>query len=681
MTTKQRTKTMVSGPKLHSRTQKAPSNSIAGSSSASEASLPQAFLELAPDGIVVADASGRILLVNHQTEVLFGYDRSEVVGRPVEILLPARVHTVHEHHRTRYVAAPHTRPMGSGMDLLGRRQDGSEFPVEVSLSPLPGDHGSLVIAIVRDVTERTRVERERREQAERLRVQAELINAAHDAVLVRDPSSRITAWNHGAEEIYGWTEAEALRQISHTLFQTRFPVSQAATDTELFHDGRWEGELEHTRADGERVMVESRQVLVRDEVGNPTAILEINRDITERIRLEAVEREAHQRRLDLLQTVLDKLPGGAYLVRGLEARLVLANRAATDAWGASWPEGLPLAEFLRASGVRYLTAEGKPLPLERMITVQIVHGGPVMRQQREVVLRPDGTHLPILLSAVAIEGELLGEDPTNRVERAAVVLIQDISELQALDQLKDQFIAIAAHELRTPLTAIMGFASMLTVQTRLGRGPELADWQQEAIGEIDEASGRMNTLVKDLLDVTRIQAGRLELDLALLDLVAIVRRCIARFQLSTQLHTFTVDVSKESVLVEADGPRLEQVFGNLLSNAIKYSPQGGPIAITVRVDQEAGQAEVRVQDAGIGIPTEQQPQLFERFVRASNVHRYRITGTGLGLYICRELVERHGGHIWFESTEGVGTTFFITLPLATTSSETPTAGQSDGDVR
>jgi len=181
--------------------------------------------------------------------------------------------------------------------------------------------------------------------------------------------------------------------------------------------------------------------------------------------------------------------------------------------------------------------------------------------------------------------------------------------------------------------------------------------------------------------VTRIQAGRLELALAPLDLAAIVRRCIARFQLSTHHHTFTVEVPEESVLLKADGSRLEQVFGNLLGNAIKYSPEGGPIAITVRVDQEAGQAEIRIQDAGIGIPAEQQPQLFERFVRASNVHNYHIPGTGLGLYVCRELVERHGGHIWFQSTEGVGTIFFVTLPMATTLSETPTVSQPGGDVR
>jgi PAS domain S-box-containing protein len=543
MTTERTTRTTRTTVKPHSRKKNGSSTPTAEAPSSAELLLPAAFLELAPDSIVVADSAGHILLVNHQTEVLFGYDRSLLIGRPVETLLPPRVHAIHERHRAHYGAAPHTRPMGTNLDLYGRRQDGTEFPVEVSLSPLPSSGDLLVIAIVRDVTERARLEKE--------------------------------------------------------------------------------------------------------------------------------ARVASQRRLALLQTVLDKLPGGAYLVRGPEARLVLANRAATEVWGASWGEGLSLSEFLCDSGVRYLTAEGQPLPLEQMITLQIVHGGPTTRQQRETVRRLDGTHLPILLSAVAIEGELLGEDASSGAERAAVVLIQDISELQALEQLKDQFITVAAHELRTPLTAILGFASMLTVQTRLGRGPELADWQQEAIGEIEEASARMNTLVKDLLDATRIQAGRLELELAPLDLGATVCRCAARFQLSAQHHTISVQVPEEPVILEADGPRLDQVVGNLLGNAIKYSPQGGPISITVQVDHTSGWAEVRIQDAGIGIPADEQSLLFGRFVRASNVHDYHIPGTGLGLYVCRELVERHGGHIWFESGEGVGTTFFIALPLAALHRESP----------
>ena len=519
--------------------------------------LSQTFLELAPDAIIVADTGGHMLLVNHQTEVLFGYPPSELLGRPVEMLLPGRLTAVHEQHRADYLEAPHTRPMGTGLELFGQRWDGSEFPVEVSLGSMQLGDDVVVMSIIRDVTARKRLEA------------------------------------------------------------------------------------------AERLAVQQRQAL-----------------------------------LETLQMALGELPGGAYLVRGSEATLVMANHAAREVWGATWQEGQPMREFLRDSGLRYFTETGQPMPPEELVTVQIVHGGLPALQRREVVRRPDGTRLPILLNAVAIDAALLGEEQAEqamtasqqvtpgviRPERAALVLVQDISSMQATEHLKDEFISVAAHELRTPLTAIQGFASMLEVQTALGRGAELVDWQQEAIAEIQVATARMNALVNDLLDVTRIQADRLELHLAPVELVAMLRRCLARLRLTEELHTLVLEVeareADEPVLLEADSMRLEQVFGNLLGNAIKYSPEGGLITVTVRSDRAAALVEVRIQDRGIGIPAEQQGKMFQRFARASNVHEHQIAGTGLGLFVCRELVERHGGHIWFDSAEGVGTTFFLTLPLS-----------------
>ncbi len=204
---------------------------------------------------------------------------------------------------------------------------------------------------------------------------------------------------------------------------------------------------------------------------------------------------------------------------------------------------------------------------------------------------------------------------------------------------------------------------MLLVQTARGKGSELADWQTEALQSIDQSTLRLVELIDDLLDVTRLQAGRLELHLEPTDLVALVQRVVARFQITTERHRLSLHTSMEHLVVYLDPRRIEQVLSNLINNAIKYSPQGGTIDMSISEDEEKGLALLSIRDQGIGIPTHQQANVFGRFVRADNARTYGIGGTGLGLYLCRELIERHGGRIWFESTEGKGSTFFVALPV------------------
>ena len=163
--------------------------------------------------------------------------------------------------------------------------------------------------------------------------------------------------------------------------------------------------------------------------------------------------------------------------------------------------------------------------------------------------------------------------------------------------------------------------------------------------------------------MTRLQAGRLTLSRKPTDLVALTRHQLLQGQMTTSGHTISLETELSSLMVELDQGRIEQVREHLLSNAVKYSPQGGPIELTVREEVEPHAALLTMRDHGMGIPAEQQAHIFGRFVRAENARSSEITGTGLGLYLSRELVERHGGRLWFESTEGEGTIFFLSLPL------------------
>lgn len=173
----------------------------------------------------------------------------------------------------------------------------------------------------------------------------------------------------------------------------------------------------------------------------------------------------------------------------------------------------------------------------------------------------------------------------------------------------------------------------------------------------------MVDLASDLLDVARLQAGSLLLHFEPVDLIALLKRVVTRLQVTTECHTLTLHIFTDHFVVDIDQQRIEQVLTNIIGNAIKYSPLGGVIQIDVDAQQQ-NTVLVSVKDTGIGIPEQQQGQIFGRFMRADNALNEGIAGTGLGLYLCRELVERHGGHTWFESMEGEGSTFYLSFPVS-----------------
>jgi signal transduction histidine kinase len=268
-----------------------------------------------------------------------------------------------------------------------------------------------------------------------------------------------------------------------------------------------------------------------------------------------------------------------------------------------------------------------------------------------------------------------------------LVSLRNVTERKAIERalrqaedLKDEFIALAAHELRNPLAALKARVQLLgrhraaaTAGTRPGNG----DRDRREVDTIVQVTNRLLALTNDLLDVTYLQAGKLELHLAPHDLVPLVEGVAAQLAVVWQLtgSALRLDLPADAVRVLGDAPRIEQVLINLLTNAVKYSPEG--IAIVLALRTEGAHVVVRVTDQGIGIPADQQGRLFGRFVRAENARARDIEGTGLGLFLCRQLVERHGGTIGLSSVEGQGTTVWFTLPLVTADGDAPT----DGDER
>jgi PAS domain S-box-containing protein len=247
----------------------------------------------------------------------------------------------------------------------------------------------------------------------------------------------------------------------------------------------------------------------------------------------------------------------------------------------------------------------------------------------------------------------------NEEGRAQLVVnvLVDVSEQQALEQRKNEFISMASHELKTPVTALRGFTTIL--QRRLGRqGDEQA---LHYLSRMDRQLERLSSLINELLDLSKMQAGTLAFQEEIVNLTALIEEIVEDIQGTTTTHRISIE-ERADIRIVGDRDRLGQVLINLLTNAIKYSPEADSVIVRAVVDGE--RARVSVQDFGIGIAESHHRQVFDRFYQVTEPHEKTFPGLGIGLYIAQEIIRRHHGRIWVESSKGKGATFFFTLPLA-----------------
>jgi signal transduction histidine kinase len=278
-----------------------------------------------------------------------------------------------------------------------------------------------------------------------------------------------------------------------------------------------------------------------------------------------------------------------------------------------------------------------------------------------VYLVQDTTQWGVLEQQVTQQRNELGllQDQLEQQNRQLRILN---AELQQLSDLKSQFVSIAAHELRSPLTTIYGYLELLLYE----QSGDLTAVQRDYVETARNGTTRLMTITRDLLSTTQIESGQVELLLRPENLMALVETVIAELkpQITDKQQAIIIHVSDDLPLALCDNTRTAQIITNLVNNASKYTSHNGQITVTISAAADDGYLQVSVADTGVGIPSEDQEKIFSRFFRARTATMTGATGTGLGLHITRNLVELHGGRIWFESQVNKGSTFCFTLPVA-----------------
>jgi PAS domain S-box-containing protein len=558
--------------------------------------LASAIVEAMPDAVLLIDQAETIVFANARVEAMLGYGRDELVGRSIEVLVPRGVGDAR-------------RP-----DLSVRRKDGSELSVEMSVSPLRTACGAFSAVAIRVSSFRA------------------LFDETPEGVFVSNRENRWTDVNPAACRMLGYSREELLGKWADDFFPPEDVSKLVEAREELGHTTPARSvTLEHgmRRKDGTFVPVEVTAKFFED--GHCRAFM---RDISDRRRAERERDES----LCWTRAVLEQSPVGLALTRGPQLEPLEFNARAEELLGQ------PLDGSGELNG-RLHGLDGQPTDSERLPIIEAMRSKQVVAAQFLAKNAASG-FTPIAVKAAPIVG------PDGRM-LGAVAAFEDITAVKELERLRAEWSGVVAHDLRQPLGAISLTAELLA---RATESPTFHRYAER----IHAASTRLNRMVGDLMDISRIEASRLELVRQPVDVTAVLRSCVEHAALQAPDRAFDVRVQGEVPDTDADPDRIAQVIENLLTNAIKYGKAGSGIVATVA--HECGEVAVSVANEGRPLSSEELARIFERFQRTPSAKLEGIQGVGLGLYITRSLVEAHGGRITAESSpEGINT-FRFTVP-------------------
>jgi len=632
----------------------------------------RSVLELAPDGLMVAGENGIIELANAQCEKLFGYTRDELIGQPVEILVPAEIRAGHPAMRESFHRSPHARAMGSGRELRAVRKDGSTFPIEIGLSPLParpGEAGKVAVSL-RDITGRKEAERELMRQSEEL----QQINFKADSALDLTKAGYWhvpldgSGWYNSSERaarIFGDPPAPDHRYtLEHWMKHVQLGDAAAAKVTaQNFADavaGKipvYDSVYAYQRpVDGNVVWIHALGHVVKDEHGKPRDMFGVTQDITDfkRAEQELAYRLAFQRAL------LETIPYPMF-IKDAEGRFIGCNKAYEREFSTT-------LDFLKGKTVLDLDylpeAERRKFHDEDLA---VIHASDRRSYELPIQYADGQTHITLY----SVDGFKLSDGTPGGLigllvdisdqKRVAAELAQAKAKAEEATQMKSMFLANMSHEIRTPMNAIIGL-SHLALKTPLNAK------QRDYVSKVHNAGTSLLAIINDILDFSKIEAGKLEIettDFRLDDVISSVTTLTAQKAHEKGLEFLAHLAPGLPEVLLGDPLRLGQILTNFVNNAVKFT-ETGEIRLEIQQVERTGekvQLKFSVRDTGIGMNQEQAAKLFQPFTQADMSTTRKHGGTGLGLTICLRLVELMGGRIWLDSEPGAGSTFYFTAWL------------------